>query len=72
VVAFQIPDYGGPKRRTLQEMCPSTSPKLSKPSLVFMEGGSVEVVAVYPKHRLQLSWDHKPEGWRLVNLGWAQ
>lgn len=72
VRAFKIGDYGGPKRRTLKEMCPSDSPKLSRPRLIFLEGGAAEVEARYPTHKLQMTWDKKPEGWRLISLGWAQ
>ncbi|MGV3725044.1 MAG: hypothetical protein ACO1SX_29440 [Actinomycetota bacterium] len=72
ITAFKIGDYGGPKRRALKEMCPSDSPKLSSPKLVFLDGGSAQVEATYPNHRLQMTWDRKPEGWKLIALGWVQ
>jgi len=72
VTAFNIGDYGGPKRRTLREMCPNASPTLSAPKLVFLDGGSAQLEAKFPTHRLQMTWDRKPEGWRLIGLGWAQ
>lgn len=72
VTAFDIGDYGGPKRRSLKEMCPNASPQLSSPKLVYLDGGSARVEAKYPRHQLQMTWDLKPEGWKLIALGWAQ
>jgi len=72
VTGFKIGDYGGPKRHTLKEMCPNASPQFSSPKLVFLDGGAAQVEAKYPSHRLQMTWDRKPEGWKLIALGWAQ
>jgi hypothetical protein len=72
VTAFRIGDYGGPKKHTLKQMCPTGSPQFGSPKLIFLEGGAAQVEARFPNHRLQLTWDRKPEGWKLIGLGWAQ
>jgi hypothetical protein len=72
VTAFRIGDYGGPKRHSLKALCPTPSPKLSAPKLVYLDGATARVEAAYPKHRVQLTWDRKPEGWRLIGINRAQ
>lgn len=72
VTAFEIGAYGGPQKRSLRELCPSASPQLSSPKLVFLDGGSAQVEATFPNHRLQMTWDKKPDGWKLIGLGWVQ
>lgn len=73
VVAFMVGAYGGPKRRSLRELCPNDQPQISSPKLVYLDGGSAEVDVSYPgKHRLKLSWDLKPDGWKLVRVHQAE
>lgn len=70
IVAFMVRSYGGTTRQSLRQLCPGGEPKLSSPKLVFLNGGSAEVAVTYPgKHTLQLGWDRKPEGWRLISIG---
>ena len=72
VVAFMVGAYGGAKRRSLRELCPNDQPQISSPKLVYLNGGSAAVDVSYPgKHMLQLNWDRKPDGWKLVRIGMA-
>lgn len=69
VSAFMVGAYGGPKRITLKELCPTDSPQLKSPKLVFLEGGSVLVDAEYPGgHTVTLRWDRKDEGWKVIEV----
>lgn len=69
VVAFMVGAYGGPKRRSLRELCPNDQPQIASPKLVYLDGGSAEVDVTYPgKHTLKLNWDLKPDGWKLVKV----
>jgi hypothetical protein len=71
VVGFEIQDYSGPKRFKLEELAPGADARLSPPRIVPLDGGSVSVEASYPGvHLLDLRWDRKPSGWKLVLLAW--
>lgn len=70
VVAFMMGEYGGTKRRrVLRELCPNDQPQIASPKLVYLNGGSATVDITYPgKHMLRLSWDRKPDQWKLVRI----
>lgn len=70
VVAFMVRAYGGATRQSLRQLCPNPEPKLSSPKLVFLNGGSAVIDVAFPgKHVLQLGWDRKQDGWKLVSIG---
>lgn len=68
VAAFMITAYGGAKKKTLKELCPTSDAKLSAPKLVFMEGGSVLVNATFPSHSIQTRWTPTAGKWKIIDI----
>ncbi len=55
----------------LKELAPNAKPKIYPPRVIPLEGGAVSVEAAYSgKHTLDLRWDRKAEGWKLISISW--
>ena len=72
LVAIMVPDYGGPAKRTLKQIAPTNQPQIGPPQLMPLDGGAVQVLVTYPKsHAVQIRWDRKEGGWKVVGMGWV-
>ena len=69
LTAIKIPAYGGPVAKRLSQLAPSADGEISEPKMVTLNGGKVNVKVKYPSGDvLDLGWDKKPAGWKVVSI----
>lgn len=68
VSGFNVMEYGGAKKYSLQQLVTNPDPQRSPPKLMFMDGGCVEVEASFPSYKLGLRWDNTSSGWKLKGI----
>jgi|GEM_PF-7081838 len=72
ITGFRIPDYMGPKARTLKAIAPNTKAEFEEPKLIPLEGGEVSAVVRFPRsHSLDFRWDRRKGEWKIVDLRWT-
>lgn len=70
---IKVPAYGGPQEKRLKQIAPSAEAVLGEPRLISLDGGKVVISARYPNsHHMELSWDRKESGWKLIDLNWSE
>jgi hypothetical protein len=54
----------------LSRLFPKPQAEIGKPKLIFLNGGTVQVVAEFGKefHQLDFRWDRDPSGWKLITI----